>query len=166
MKGKFLLLAVIVMAGCATAPSNLVPRSEPLSGDKAYLAGVFFYEDYINPPQMGLRSETKTWVNIRFAGSTSSDVTVHVVEPGVYTVRNIQKFEQRLMNVMNVPYEVSGKITVEPGSVTYLGDYWIQRRQGLFGVSYHSKYDYNFEKFKHMLQQGYTVPETMEIKEP
>jgi len=166
MKGKFLLLAVIVVAGCATVPSNLVPPAEPLSGEKAYLAGVFFYEDYVNPPQMGLRSETKTWVNIRFASGTSTDITVHVVEPGVYTVRSIQKFEQRLMNVMNVPAKVGGKIIVEPGTVTYLGDYWIQRRQGLLGVSYHSKYDYNFERFKHTLQQKYTVPEAMEIKEP
>jgi hypothetical protein len=82
----------------------------------------------------------------------------------VYEVRSIQKFEQRLMNVMNIPYEVRGSITVEPGTVTYLGDFWIQRRQGLLGVSFWSQYEYNFERFKHVLQQNYAVPEALELR--
>jgi hypothetical protein len=166
MKARILLLAVIVLAGCESVPSNLIPPGEPLTPDKAYLAGVFFYEDRINPPYMNLRSTEKKSATITFYSATSTDVTVHVVEPGVYEVRSIQKFEQRLMNVMNIPYELRGKITVKPGSVTYLGDYWIQRRQGLLGVSFRSKYDYNFERFKHALQQKYTVSEAMEIRVP
>jgi hypothetical protein len=45
MKRVFFLLAVLVVTGCETVPSNLVPREEPLAADKAYLAGVFFYQD-------------------------------------------------------------------------------------------------------------------------
>jgi hypothetical protein len=166
MKARLLLLAVIVLAGCETVPSNLVPPTEPLSAEKAYLAGVFFYQDYINPPYMSLRNQEKKWVNVDFVSGTSTDVTVFVAEPGVYEVRSIQKFEQRLMNVMRIPPQVGGNITLEPGTVTYLGDYWIQKHVGLLGTSFRSRYDYNFERFKHALQQKYTVPENMEIREP
>jgi len=155
-----ILLAVTLFGGCTSVPSNLVPNTEPLSHEKAYVAGVFYYHSF-NSPFLRMRSETKTTTDIYFISNSDNDISVCVVEPGVYTIRGILRMETWFKQVMAIPWEVRGPITVTPGTITYLGDFMIFTEVLLLGFRDKPLYEYNYDQFEQVLKQKYIVPDSI-----
>lgn len=172
-----ILTLVVVMVGCHSLPTGTVisvegsNRPATLSGEKAYVAGVFYYAPSDSPsapdydpyaPYINLRSNSGTWVTILFTRGT--DVVVQEFEPGVYTMRKIRKMEPFFLpdsfytrKAFEIPPELREQFTVEPGSLVYLGDFWMERRRG--------EHSYDFEGFRDALQRTYIVPGNLELVE-
>ena len=178
-----LVLAVLFFSQCATTSKNVISKSEPLSNDKAYFAGVFYYAcawsgygDSYDPysPELRLVGDNKKNVYMHFtSGHTGGknpsrpDVLIIVeVEPGEYTAKSITKMEGYFpRKIMGIPPELRDKITAESGSVTYLGDFSIVRHyKGFSSVKYVSEYVYDFEKFQSKIDGEYIIPENFKLK--
>ena len=127
-----------------------------------------------NLPVLRLRGDNEEWVSMEFPYPYSGkkkkpsglDVLVEV-EPGEYTVESIRKvIKYSVHEIMEIPPKLRDKITVKPGSLTYLGDFEIIRStSALFKVvSFECEYNYDFEEFQNTLEQEYNVPETIELR--
>ena len=184
---SILILAVMFIAGsCATTHKCLISKGEPLSIEKAYLAGVFSYSsvgsvtDDPHVPELHLKGDNKKhyWMSfpkaydLEIYGPNPTPVlTIFEVEPGEYKARNIIKQEDYttyfLNNIMDIPPRLLRcNITAERGSVTYLGDFSIKRHYNAFfsTVRFESSYVYDFKKFQNKIEQEYIVPENFRLK--
>ena len=179
-----LIPAVLLISNCAISSKlAVVPSSEPISGDKAYLACVYYYLD-LHPGDMGsadkyspflrLQSDNAEPVYIKFPENQKPELLVVEVEPGEYTVKEIVKVEQvgRMPNrlYLNIPpnEQLNGKLAVEQGSIIYLGDFSMFRdvhyiTQFSYSPAFAMRYDYDLHGFRDRLEQEYYVPEIIEI---
>ena len=179
------VLAVLFFSQCATTHKCLISKGEPLSNEKAYLAGVFSYSsvgsafDDPHSPELHLKGDNKKhyWMSfpkaydLEIYGPPTPVLTIFEVEPGEYIARNIIKQEDYttfiVKDIMAIPPRLlRGNITAERGSVTYLGDFSIKRHYNAFfsTVRFESSYVYDFKKFQNKIEQEYIVPENFKFK--
>ena len=185
----FILILLLVCSCATTSRTKVISRSEPLSGDKAYLASVCYYANPFRitgssydpyAPYILLSNANKEWVTIEFARDFPGNKRPHIflieeelcvveIEPGEYTVKGIYKMDGILpKKIMRIPPYLKAKITLEPGSITYLGDFSITKSTlSLFGIiSFETIYDHDFDRFQNKLDQEFNVPETIELNSP
>jgi hypothetical protein len=177
-KTLWLFLPLALLSACATVPvlpSRMVEPAESLSVDKGYIAGVFYFEKkgtLLNPYPLGpsslsvpLKSETGIF-EIGFSSKTSSDIVLVECEPGIYGMKPVRTFDaSRYMAVMSPPSHLTSGIVVERGSVIYIGDFWLQRREVLNSVVYSTKYEYSLERCRYAVEERYSVPAELTFRD-